>query len=340
MPTNRAAYLTAPKTLALEIKEAPYDPPDSNEVVVKNAALGLNPVDSWLQAYELWLLQYPVVLGCDTAGTIVEVGANVSRFKIGDRVLGSAMGGVGVNKTGAFQEYTVLPTNMVGQIPDSLSFEAACTIPLALSTVACGLYQQDLLALPRPVVNPKPNGTTLLVWGAASSVGTQAVQLGIASGCEVIATASAKNFAYVQSLGARSVFDYHDERVAADIIAKFKGNKSAGAIVCAGSGQDVETCADIIAQSEGNKFVAYAMSDGPKAVPAGVEAKFILSTTIKDNEVADLVYRDYLPDALAQGTFVASPVPSIVGRGLGEIQQALNIRRDTEVSAKKLVVSL
>jgi NADPH:quinone reductase-like Zn-dependent oxidoreductase len=97
MPTNAAAWLGA-KQAKLEVKPAPYTHPRENEIVVKNHAVAINPLD-WMKqvvgnlTYS-WI-KYPSVLGHDLAGEVVEVGTAVTRFSVGDRVLGHACSSFG-----------------------------------------------------------------------------------------------------------------------------------------------------------------------------------------------------------------------------------------------------
>ena len=193
-PSNEAVWLPA-KRASLEIKPARYAPPRANEIVVKNRAVAINLID-WLTpligdiAFR-WI-KYPFILGSDVAGEVVEVGTAVSRFAVGDRVLGHA---VGVDKTrntpaeGAFQHYTILLEHMAAPIPSALTFERAAVLPLGLSTAACGLFQKDHLALAHPSTSPERTGKTLLVWGGSTSVGSNAIQLAVAAGYEVVTTA-------------------------------------------------------------------------------------------------------------------------------------------------------
>lgn len=71
---------------------------------------------------------------------------------------------------GAFQEHTVIRANLASSMPDSMSYESACVLPLGMSTAACELFMKDFLALPFPTVSPKPAGKTLPVWGGSISV--------------------------------------------------------------------------------------------------------------------------------------------------------------------------
>ncbi|KAH7125542.1 chaperonin 10-like protein [Dendryphion nanum] len=370
-PPNRAAYLTATSSTELDIQSAPYTRPSKNEIVIRARAIAVNPVDKAKQAMGSnmfpWI-KYPFVIGDDVAGDVVEVGPGVTRFKVGDRVLGNA---VGIDKRsnrsceGAFQEYVVLRTNLASHIPDTLPYENASVLPLCLSTAACGLFTKDCLALEFPQINSKKNSTgkTLLVWGGSTAVGSNAIQLAIAAGYEVIATASPKNFDYVTKLGATKAFDYNSPTAVADIITAFKGKTSAGAIAI-GQGS-LEACIDIVAATHGRKFVAQASVPAPTSLPPkglalisfiayyfwfnvstsikskikGVGTKFIWSTDLMENEVGSVIYEHFLPDALATEQYKAAPEPQVIGTGLEYIQEAL----DTVikgVSAKKIVVRL
>jgi NADPH:quinone reductase-like Zn-dependent oxidoreductase len=178
MPLNRAAWVVTQGN-PLEVKEAPYTQPGPNEVVVKNAAVAINPVD-WLLPNVVSMftpqVKLPFVFGDDCAGTVVEVGQGVKTLKVGDRVLGLAVSfDKRSNKAseGAFQEYTVLRTNLTSKIPEWMSFESASVIPLGLATAACGLFLEDFLGLQLPTAPKpqKPTGETVSIWGGSTSVG-------------------------------------------------------------------------------------------------------------------------------------------------------------------------
>lgn len=88
-PKNAAAYATAPQSPPFQILDAPYPHPKDDEIVIKTAAVAINPVDWKLQASPLYPLPYPFILGSDTAGEIVDVGARVKNgMKTGMRVVG------------------------------------------------------------------------------------------------------------------------------------------------------------------------------------------------------------------------------------------------------------
>ncbi|KAF2741236.1 zinc-binding oxidoreductase CipB [Polyplosphaeria fusca] len=313
-------------------------------------------------------IKYPFILGSDVSGEVVEIGSGISRFKVGDRVLGHAVGPDKRSnraREGGFQEYVVLRENLMSAIPDSLSYEKACVLPLAVSTAASGMFMKDYLGLQHPTPKTKKDSTgeVLLVWGGSTSVGSGAIQLAVGAGYQVITTASPKNFDYVESLGASQAFDYRGPTAIADITTALKGKKCAGAIAI-GEGS-LEACIPIISASQGRKFIAQASLPAPPGGPPqglgfmafvakflwfnvsttvqcwirGVGKKFIWGSDLMANEVGAAIYENYLPEALAAGLFVAAPKPRIVGHGLEHVQDAL----DTivkGVSAEKLVVTI
>jgi NADPH:quinone reductase-like Zn-dependent oxidoreductase len=347
MPSNTAAWLTAERAIPLEVKSSPYTSPKDNEVVVKSGAVAVNPVDWAIQAAgsrvpAFSFVKYPCVLGTDVAGEVVEVGKQVSRFKVGDRVVGCG-GGALRNKPseGTFQTYVVIQDYLVSPIPDTMAYEDAAVLPLGLTTAASGLFGNDWLALEYPSASPKSTGKTIVIWGGSTSVGSNAIQLAVASGYEVISTSSPKNFDYVKNLGATHVFDYNSSTVVLDIVEVLKGADFAGAyaigsVLSVGNGTAAaEACLEIVDKIDGKKFVAMAMHFAGN-LPDGVGAKFVPPIS---SEVGKVIFEDFLPQALAEGKYVAAPEPMVVGKGLGSIQEAFKIQQKG-VSAKKVVVSL
>ncbi|KAL2831553.1 zinc-binding oxidoreductase CipB [Aspergillus cavernicola] len=338
MPSNSAAWLLEAKAHPFQVQEAPTWKPETDEILVKNHAVAINPVDGSIQEKAWWPLDYPTILGQDIAGEVIEVGSNITRFKPGDRVLGHAVGLTSKrNQESAFQAYTILQTNMASHIPDDIPYESAAVLPLGLSTAACGLFQQEFLNLQHPTEpRAQPTGKTLLVWGGASSVGSNAIQLAVAAGYEVYTTASPKNFTYVKTLGASQVFDYNSATITDELVAALKGKQLAGALDCIGFSATPLT-ADVILRSEGAKLIS-TVKPGFQA-PEGLTAKFIFGTSLKDNEVGKAIYEDFLPGALEAKTFVPAPEALVAGSGLESIQGAVDIQANG-VSARKVVVLL
>lgn len=372
MPENQALWMPA-KRSPFKLGPAPYTAPRANEIVVRCRAVAVNPVDRLIQTIgdiiEPWI-RYPAVLGSDVAGEVVEVGASVARFKAGDRVLGHAVGVEKARNTpaeGAFQHYTVLVEHMAAPIPETLSFEQASVLPLGLSTAATGLFQRDLLALRLPTAGREQNSETLIVWGGSTSVGSNAIQLAVAAGYDVVATASPRNFEYLKRLGASQAFDYRSPTVVKDIIDALRGRRMAGAFAI-GSGSTA-ACIDILGSLQGKRFIAVAtppvsfdnvpagrgrlvrlapvlfrmlgatVALGRKAKCRGVKTKMIWGAALLNNEIGPMIYRDFLGSALAEGRYSAAPEALVVGEGLDQIPNALDQQR-RGVSARKLVVRL
>lgn len=340
MAANTAAWLTEAKAKPLQIKPAPLWTPGENEILVRNRAVAINPIDGALQTLAAFPRKYPTILGLDVAGEVVAVGPNVTNFKLGTRVLGNTVGfSTQRDQDNAFQAYTILPTNMAAEIPDQISFEKAAVVPLGLSTAASGLFEDAFLNLQPPTEPAAPStGQTLLIWGGSSCVGSNAIQLAVAAGYSVITTASPKNFEYVKILGASETFDHNSPTIVENLLAAFQGKTIAGALDCAG-GTGWAGCTSVVRQSSGAKFVATVKRGHPDP-PEGVQMKQVFALSIKDNHLGQAVYRDYLPKALKAGTFVPAPEPIIAGSGLESVQGAIERYQKGGISANKLVVTL
>ncbi|PMD32428.1 oxidoreductase [Hyaloscypha variabilis F] len=345
-PLNLAAYLTATKSTPLAIRDAPYPVPEANELIIRAHAVAINPVDYAIQAADTppfpWVT-LPRILGMDLSGIVVETGSSVTRFKPGDRVL-AASDVIKKNASGAFQHFVVAQENMTSQIPESATFEEACVLPLCLAVAACGLFGRGYLALEYPTVPATKKWKTVLVWGGSTSVGCNAIQLGVAAGYEVVTTCSPRNFEYVKTLGASYVFDYSSPTAVEEIIDLLKGKEFVGAVAIGGFTSPgngtaaAEACLEIVSKSEGAKFVAMAMVYKGED-PEGVESKFILGLDLKDNELGAIIFEDFLPKALEEGSYVYAPKPLVVGKGLDKVQEAFEVLKKG-VSAQKVVVSL
>jgi len=373
MPRNEAAWLIA-KHEPLRVEQAPYTEPRAGEILVKNHAVAVNPVD-WMIPYlgDLMFswIKCPFVLGFDLAGEVVAVGSGVTSVKVGDRVLAGAAGVAKQRNRaaeGAFQAFTIVLPHLTTVIPGHLSYAQAAVVPLGVMTAACGLFQSDALALELPSATAKARDQWVVIWGGSTSVGSNAIQLAVAAGYGVVTTASPKNFEYVRSLGATYVFDYNSSSVVRDIVAALEGRDVVGALsIAAGS---IDACIDILGGCRGGKFVASVgapvsfetlikgsrvtlpiflnllqrmlranITTWLKSRRHGIPTKFFDASSVIDNEIGRHIFQTYLADALAAGSFRPAPPPKVVGASLQDIQTAFNIQR-RGVSAAKVVVVL
>ncbi|MBW4330999.1 zinc-binding alcohol dehydrogenase family protein [Stakelama sp. CBK3Z-3] len=327
-------YENAP---ALILGSAPIPKPQGNEILIENAAIAINPLDWLLQngAILPWLT-FPLITGSDVAGTVAAIGPEVRRFAVGDRVLGQAVSTT-VNKSaeGAFQQYTIVSDHMAAPIPATLSFADASVLPLGLGTAASGLYGETQLALPGPSLAATAKDAVVLVWGGSSSVGCNAIQLAVASGYTVFATASARNAGMLKDLGADQIFDHAADTLIEDLLAALRGHSLAGTLHATGS---LDDCAEIVARAEGSKMIA-ATLPAPEGFRDDVKVGHIFGTSLKDDAVGPMIYKDFLPAALAQSRYQAAPKSRVAGHGLEALQGALNAQK-AGVSGTKIVVTL
>ncbi|KAI1160392.1 oxidoreductase [Nemania serpens] len=343
MEANYAAILVKSKRRPLDVDETDSRFPDENEIVIKNAAVSINPIDALMQDGYVTNMTIPGILGADVAGEVVEVGSQINQFSVGDRVMGHALRlATDDDRHAAFQNYTVLWPNMACVIPPSLSYKDASTMPLGISTAASALFQKSSLGLEPPVLYPPARDEWVIIAGGAGNVGSHGVRLASAAGYKVIATASTSpsGIALAKKLGATEVVDYKDKDLVGTLVQKLSGKRIAGAFDASGIGSSIVTIANVVAKCQGKKVLATVSDEYPgKEIPAGVTVELVFAIAIRENEVGRRVWQDFLPDALATGKyFIPYPEANVFGNGLDQIQDAVDDK--TKASGKKTVVTL
>lgn len=211
--------------------------------------------------------EYPWIFGVDVAGEIFELGSDVTRFRIGQRVIGHCDSILTNLITHAgFQSYTICREILVAEVPDDLPLANAAVLPLSVSTAASALFVYQNLALPS--LYPKPTGKTIVLWGGSSSCGSSAIQLAIAAGYKVVTTASSVNAEYVKSLGATFVFDHKDPNVVSDILKIFEKETFGGIVDCISLDTTQRTCADLLSKLGGGRLsqLRWPIEGGPENV--------------------------------------------------------------------------
>src|SRR5258705_1216886 len=163
-------------------------------------ASSVNPVDFKLRDGKLRLLRryrFPLILGHDCAGEVVQMGENVTRFKVGDRIFSRPRNG----RIGTFAEFIAIDQREVALMPPKLNYHEAASLPLVALTSWQALVD---------VAKLKPR-QQLLIPAGSGGVGTFAIQLAKHIGAEVWTTTSGKNLEFVKSLGADHAINYQDE---------------------------------------------------------------------------------------------------------------------------------
>ncbi|MFM7199199.1 MAG: NAD(P)-dependent alcohol dehydrogenase [Myxococcota bacterium] len=172
-------------------------------VLVKVRAVAINKGDWHLLTGKPYLMRLvgfglmrPVqpIPGVSLAGTVEAVGAQVSRFRVGDEVIGEV-------RRGALAEYALVEEAHLGPKPSSWGFDEASTLPVSATTALQGLRDVGKLQA----------GMAVLINGAAGGVGVYAIQLARALGAEVTGVCGASNQAFVAGLGAHRVINYAQE---------------------------------------------------------------------------------------------------------------------------------
>jgi len=197
-----------PPQRVLSMREVDRPPVGDEDVLVRVRATSVNTPD-WIAVsgtpYILRLqsgLRRPKtkVRGTDVAGVVEVVGGDVTDFRPGDEVFGSAWAGLQPT-SGTFAEFTVVPASQLFAKPPNITFEEAA------ASVMSGITA--LIAM-RDVGKVTP-GSHVLINGASGGVGTLAVQIAKALGAEVTGVSSTRNLEFVRSLGADHVIDYTKE---------------------------------------------------------------------------------------------------------------------------------
>ncbi len=169
----------------------------SKQVLVRIAASGINPLDTKIRGGKAAHAQQPLpaVLGLDMAGTVEEVGLDVTGFRPGDEVYGM-VGGVG-GLQGTLAKFIVADSDLLALKPRILSMRQAAAMPLVTITAWEGLVDRANVRADQKV----------LIHAGAGGIGHMAIQIARAMGAEVFATVSAHKSALVRDLGATPI-DY------------------------------------------------------------------------------------------------------------------------------------
>lgn len=180
-----------------------------HDVLINVRAAGLNFPDVLIIQGKYQIQpEMPFIPGGECSGEVLAVGANVTRFKVGDKV-------ISMGATGAFCEQIAVNEHAAFPMPEGLTFEQAAGVSITYFTSYYALKQRGNLQA----------GETLLVLGAAGGVGTTAIELGKLMGAKVIAAASTQEkLDLCKSLGADEVINYNEESLK-DRIKELTGGK-------------------------------------------------------------------------------------------------------------------
>lgn len=168
---QRALKVQGPGEIVLATS-CPIPQIEADEVLVRVIYVAVNPMDG----KSADLSPTPgATSGCDFAGQLVKIGTAVKKqFSVGDRLCGCVFGNNPDSvDNGAFSEYVTVSGDLVFKIPDRMSFQAAATLGVGMSTVGMALYHALKLPLPQSLAS---DAYFVLVYGGGTATGTLAIQ--------------------------------------------------------------------------------------------------------------------------------------------------------------------
>ncbi|MFE1908297.1 NADP-dependent oxidoreductase [Streptomyces gardneri] len=255
------------------------------EVLVRVAATSFNPTEAALRAgllQSFFPLGLPYTLGWDVAGTVVEIGAGVEGFAVGDRVVGRLDGG------GAAAEYVRTPADVLVAAPASVPLATAAALPVAGLTAWQAVFEHGKVTA----------GQRVLVNGAGGGVGGFVTQLAKHAGAEVIATAGPRSTTAVLGQGADHVIDY----TAGPVGAALDGPVDTLLNLVPLSTSDAAALVPLVRR--GGRIISIATPIEP-AADTGVSAMHMVAR----NDAAQLAALVELVDAAALGIDISASRP-------------------------------
>ncbi|GAB1311329.1 Enoyl reductase (ER) domain-containing protein [Madurella fahalii] len=382
-PTHPAVAITAGPRQPLKIIQLPTLPPAPAEALIhvtwtSSTPLDLHRADGGLLIDTAALATEPFIMGGSFGGTVVALGPTPAgsapcHLSVGDAVFGFTQDGLPAEAT--FQTYITVPTYKVSKLPAGLALREAVTAPTNLVTAVHTLTHDLGLALPWPLPDgwaPAERDHTVLVWGAASSVGMYVLQVLRHWGYRnVLGVASAKHHALLKGLGAKECFDYREPGVVERILeyvdraaaaGAAEGKKSDGPKVpfivdCIGSregtlrplskiaerGSKVAVMMPVInVHAREDQVPEYEMDINKVLVGEWKEGVELLGTRTffyaRNEFLKDHLQPEIIPALLEQGVVKPNPQRVIEGKTLLErAENALSVLRNQAQSGEKLV---
>lgn len=268
-----------------QLEEATVALPElgGKQVLVSVDATSINPIDWKLrEGYlaQMFPWDFPIILGWDVAGTIEEVGHDVTEWKVGDRIFARP----DTTRFGTYAEHTIVDEHLLAPLPKGVSANEAAAVPLAGLTAYQALFDHGHVT----------EGQKVLIHAGAGGVGTYAIQLAKAKGAYVYTTASEKNHELLKSLGADEVIDYRS--------TDFRDVAKDVDMVLDTMGGDVQKNSMDILKEGGYLISILSIEDEDKAKEKGIHAKAVwLDTNGKQlKELGDLMEEGKLKSVVGE----------------------------------------
>ncbi|KAF4455776.1 hypothetical protein F53441_1975 [Fusarium austroafricanum] len=336
------------------IESVPHPTLHDGEILVKIHYAALNPGDWKLVEGDVMegLAPPGLIAGCDFAGTVED--SNGSHWKKGQRV-GGWVHGATYEGIGSFAELMNIEASLVFEVPQNISLQQASTISLAFATATQAMYQHMPFPEPYQSKNDRPD---FLVYGASTSVGLYAVQLGKLSGIRVIAVASSKNHGLLKRLGAEVTIDYHDEDWVDQVKDITKGKLKYAFDIIADGGS-LEKVTSTLMKREGAQLIALSPlnKDLIRGINPYVKAESMIAFTVFGRALGDEyrvfdgtghetpkekraweMYLRLVTEMLGRGDLETNPVREI--GTLDDVLVAFRLSKEGRLSAEKAVLKV
>ena len=285
----------------LQVQDRPQPLPRTHEVLIKVSAAGVNRPDVAQRKghYPPPPGISPDIPGMEIAGTIVEIGKECKRWKIGDRICALVSGG-------GYAEYCAVPEGQCLPVPHNLSFAEGASLPETFFTVWSNVFERGEL---------KP-GESLLVHGGSSGIGVAAIQLATTLGATVYVTAgNEEKCSFCEKLGATKAINYKVEKFR-DVIKELTRNKGVNVILDMIGGDYTPDNLDILAE-DGRLVLINFMKGEETTVKLGPIMRKRLTLTGSTLRVRDTAFKTALASRLELNVWpllIAGKVKPIVYR--------------------------
>ncbi|KAF7118664.1 hypothetical protein CNMCM5793_008202 [Aspergillus hiratsukae] len=314
----------------VRVHRAPIPKPGPGQVLIEVVvASGTNPKDWIFPAFSSRF--EGTNTGDDIAGYIHEVGDGVVGFKVGDRV--AAFHDYNAPH-GSYAEYAIGEACATFHIPETTSFEQAATIPLAAMAASLALFSR--LGLPEPWfkeknwAGKKPGGG-VLVYGAASAVGTFAIKLLQKADIHPIICVAGRGKDFVRS---------HLSEEKGDVVIDYREGESAVVAAIQKAESFAVVCQVLDPAGGAMSIVSWLPSLGPEKCPENIRVEFTdVGRAHKDDKEFAYIWSRFFTLGLTEGWFTPHPHEVIPG-GLRGVQRALNNLMERKASAVKYVVKV
>ena len=303
----------------LEFGERPIPQPGLNQVLVKVAAAGVNPIDRRLRNGELqdfFQREWPIIPGWDVSGRIVKVGSAVSDWQVGQDIVGLAF--TWVLQHGSYAEYIVIDDSSIAELPPQLDYIQGAALPLVSLTAWQALDEFAHLE----------SAQSVLIQAGAGGVGSVAIAMAKHLGAKVYTTTRTQNFDYVKARGADHPIDYTQENYV-DVIRAHEPN-GLDVVLESLSGDELIKAAIGLVKEGGS--VPFLNNEPPEMKE--IETRKINTTFIHHRPDGKMLHE--LMQKFADGTFV---LPAIFSMPLAEARSA-QIQSESMMTNGKLVLTV